>query len=261
MFLKANSFQLVFPGVAQWAACEPAEDGKPLLAGAILHSAVVANDVLALAITKAKKTELRPYRYPHDTALGVVPLDRHSKLFALSPDGRRLAWMRGRVEVAVAETGRPTHVAAKFHHAGLHSRFGATCEDSPFQLDLEVGGFRHEFGVRYGEFWHRFTRRTDKPKDAGTTRSTGPLPSGYDGARFRILAGSPAQRYRVLLDRFGQILLHDAADGLLAVFLVRREKAATWTPEGGFWGHPDLIGGPPTPDADKGIALAIRPDW
>jgi len=41
------------------------------------------------------------------------------------------------------------------------------------------------------------------------------------------------------------------------MLLVRREQAAGWTPAGGFWGHPSLIGGASTPGADKRLAAAL----
>ncbi len=65
----------------------------------------------------------------------------------------------------------------------------------------------------------------------------------------------------MIFDRFGQLLLLNSTNDLIVVFLVRRDKIAAWTPAAGFWGSPDLIGGAPTPGADKAISLSIRPDW
>ncbi len=258
--LKDNSFRLIAPPAEPWTVLTPNEDGKPLLAGAMVSQAQLAGEVLAMAITKGHVTELRLYRGPDPTALGVVPLHGNPKLFPLSHDGRKLAWLRSKREVALAGTDRLPHVIEKFTHAALHGQFAADCEVGPFQLEIRVGSYQHRIGIGQEGLWHGFTNQKNARPTLRTPQSDA-LPSLYDSTRFQVLAGTPESTYRVIFDRFGQLLLLNSADDVLVVFLVRRDKIAAWTPAGGFWGSPDLIGGAPTPGADKAIALAIRPDW
>ncbi len=258
--LKDNSFRVIAPPADSWNVMTPTEDGKPLLAGTIVSQAQLAGDVLAMAITKGSETELRLYRGPDPTALGVVPLHGNPKLFTLSHDGRKLAWLRSKREVALADTDRLPHVVEKFAHAALHGQFEADCDIAPFTLEIRIGGYQHEIGVRDGELWHRYSDRKNKRTVPSIYRAQ-PLPSGYDRTRFQVVTGLQESIYRLIFDRFRQLLLLNSTNDLLVVLLVRRDKIAAWTPAGGFWGSPDLIGGAPTPGADKAIAEAIRPDW
>lgn len=256
--LKDKSFRVIAPPADPWNVLTPTEDGKPLLAGAFIPPAQLAADVLAMAITKGNVTELRLYRGPDPTALGVVPVHGNPKLFTLSHDGRKLAWLRGKLEVALAETDRLPHVVEKFSHAALHGQFEVNCDVDTFRLEISVGGHQHEIELRDRELWHRYSARKNK-RPVPSAYSRDQNPAGYDCTRFQVLARTP--RYRVIFDRFGQLLLLNSTNDLIVVFLVRRDKIAAWTPAAGFWGSPDLIGGAPTPGADKAISLSIRPDW
>lgn len=80
---------------------------------------------------------------------------------------------------------------------------------------------------------------------------------GFDPARFIVWGENLDGRLRVVTDKFGQVILCDRANEPLAAFLIRREQAAAWSAEGGFWGDPQLIGGAPTPNAARGIAAVI----
>ncbi len=244
---------------SQWELFEPTEDDKPLLAGAIVSAAQLAGTVLAMAITKGSETELRLYRGPDPTALGVVPLHGNPKLFTLSHDGSKLAWLRSKREVALAETDRLPHVVEKFAHAALHGQFEVECKAAPFLLEIRVGSYQHSIGIGIEGLWYGFS--TKKNAQTGRMPQSASLPNRYGSTRFQVIAGTEQSTYRVIFDRFGQLLLLNSTNDLLVAFLVRRDKIAAWTPAGGFWGSPDLIGGAPTPGADKAIALAIRPDW
>ena len=246
----------------QWEKFEPTEDGQPVLDGATIHRAQFANNVLAIAMTKGKQPELRLFRGPDPTALGVVPLDDRSKLFTLSPDGQKLAWMRDRRELVVAETSRLPHVLATARHAGLHNQLEIDCDAFQFQLRIGIGQFQHHFGVGSSDSFHILNFKPDPIKkmtgNSGHRTVNRKLPAGYDRNRFTVIGVTNGDAFRVIGDRHGQVILLNRLDELLVVFLIRREKAAAWTPEGGFWGDPELIGGPSSPTSAGAIATVIR---
>ncbi|MEO2092246.1 MAG: hypothetical protein ABGY75_22555, partial [Gemmataceae bacterium] len=156
--LRGNSFMVSQPGVELWRWFEPTEDGKPLLGGTLINRAEAAGHVLALATHRQNRHEVRLYRGPDPVALGVIPLDGRQKEFTLSPDGERVAWTRGRLDVAVARTDRPTAVENTATHAALHSQLDVYCESRPFRLTIGVGHFRHEFWIEGGELKHQLVR-------------------------------------------------------------------------------------------------------
>ena len=82
--------------------------------------------------------------------------------------------------------------------------------------------------------------------------------SGFDHNRFAVVCSADGELIRVIADRHGQVILVNRTDEILVIFLIRREKAAAWTPDGGFWGDPELIGGAPSPTSAGAIATAIR---
>ncbi len=240
----------------EWPPHKPLENGKPLLDGATVRAAQLAADVLAFETQKGNKHELRLFRGPDPVALGVIPLDEKAREFALSPHGRMIAWTRRNLQVAMAATANPANVLASVGHAALHGRFEVQCQTDPFRLTVLVGSFRHLFAVD-GSFTHSLARGDmARPARVKLDRS---VPPGWDATRFTAVGGSDDGRFRVLADRFGQVLLLNRTHDLLAAFLIRREKVAAWTPAGGFWGDPALIGGAPTPNAAAALADAIQP--
>jgi hypothetical protein len=258
--LRGNSFTVIQPGAGQWPWFEPTEDGKPLLGGTVINCAVSAGHVLALSTNRQNRRELRLFRGPDPVALGVVPLVGKRRLFTLSPDGGRVAWTHGR-DVAVARTDHSTATESTAAHAALHNQFDVYCGSRPLRLTIGVGQFTHEFWIEGGELRHQLVRDGRRP--AGNMKHF-PLPDGFDPARFDAWAEGADARLRVVTDDLGQVILCSRDGEPLAAFLIRRELAAAWSAEGGFWGDPQLIGGPPTPNAARGIAAVIlrhTGDW
>ncbi len=249
-----------------WAPLEPQEDGRPLLKEAKIVGGQIADRILALTFRKNDRDELRLYRGPDPVALGVIPLDGRHKEFTLSPDGERVAWTRGKLEMAIARTDRPTAVEATATHAALHGQLDVWCESRPFRLTIGVGHFTHEFWIEGGELRHQLVRDGRRP--TGGMRPL-PLPDGFEpqrftacaedvaGGRFTAYADGADARLRVVTDKLGQVILYGRAGEPLIAFLIRREQAAAWSAEGGFWGDPQLIGGAPTPNAARAIAAVI----
>lgn len=237
--LRENSFCLFQLGVGQWPWFEPREDGKPLLGGAIIHRVEFAGRVLVLHIEKSGRHQLRLFRGPDMTALGVIPLHGKRRLFHLSPDGKWVAWTRGKSDLAIAATDNPSVVVASAAPAALHGRGNVHLRWEQFRLAVSVGGFRHEFSAGETSFAHQFTR-TGKANQA---------PASSDS--------SVAQLLRTSTRRHGEVIVTDWNGTVVAMLLVRRDQVAGWTPTGGFWGHPALIGGAPTPGAENHLAAAL----
>jgi hypothetical protein len=78
--VRENAIRVERIGHWQWQSFEPTQDGKPLLAGATIHSALLASARLAAAITKEKRTELRLYRGSEDCHQGRCPFQRRVRL-------------------------------------------------------------------------------------------------------------------------------------------------------------------------------------
>jgi hypothetical protein len=254
-----NRFQPLYSELAQqWPPFEPKEDGKPLLHGATIRAAQLAADLLAFETQKGSKHELRLYRGPEPVALGVIPLDEKAREFVLSPHGRMIAWTRQNLQMVMAATTNPANVLASVSHAGLHNRFEVRCDAAPFLLSVQVGSFRHQFAVANGSLAHQLKRDLGLAKPDKPAKFDRSLPPGWDATRFAVACGSEDGRFRALGDKFGQVLLLNRANALLAAFLIRREKAAAWTPAGGFWGDPVLIGGAPAPNAADRIGRIIQ---
>jgi hypothetical protein len=242
------------PGV--WNVLKPQRDGKPLLAGANIHRAQLAGDVLALAYSDAEGRKLLLLRGPDGAVLGEVLHPVHN-IFTLSADGRLLARRDVACAVVVAETAAPAQTIVSAAHAWLHDAIAVELTAAPFQLTTIVGGHQHRFQLECGLLRHK--PRWELPDRVARPKGTVLHPlTTYDQSRFPPREIVHVRGWRVVVDRLGQVLLFRGDAGpLVAAFLVRRERAAAWAPGGVFWGDTRLIGGPATPDADKKIGQAI----
>lgn len=239
-----------------WVSFEPKRDGKPLLAGATIHTAHLAGDVLALTISRPGERSLVLFRGPDGRVLGDVGHDYRAGPPGLSADGRLLARRRGR-EVVVSETATPAGAVAVTTAAGLHNDLFVWLHSRPLELFIRVGAFLHLFRVGEGERLQHALLPVS-PEITLPIRSTlDHPPFAHDPGRFPPRESVQAGPWRAVLDRLGQVLVLGPG-GLVAAFVVRREQWAAWVPGGVFWGEPSLIGGPPAPDADRKIGRALR---
>jgi hypothetical protein len=253
---RGDRYVVLFENSVQvqgWSAFEPKRDGKPLLAGTTVHTAHLAGDVLALAVTRPGERKLALFRGPDGRVLGEVAHDHRNGPVGLSADGRLLARRRGQREVVVSETASASEVIAVTTMAGLHNDLYVWMEPRPVELFLQVGSFIHRFRVTADA---RLEHTLLPVKPGLVRRRPARPPISYDPLRFPHKEAVEAGPWRAALDRHGQALLFSPV-GLVAAFVVRREQAAAWVPGGVFWGEPALIGGPPTPDADRKIGRAI----
>ncbi|HEY1189906.1 MAG TPA: hypothetical protein VGE74_19810, partial [Gemmata sp.] len=233
----------------------PRQEGKPLLAGADLRRAQLAGDTLALSFAGTGEPRLLLLGATEGAVLGAVPHPLRNA-FGLSADGRVLARCDTNHAVAVSHANAPAQSRATAPHAALHNGLGIELDAAPFRLTIAVGAYQHTFRIEDGALAHRSrweaAPRTEPPKVVARH-----APTDYDPVRFPLTEAVPAGRWVVVLDRLGQVLLYRGDGPLVAVFLVRRERAAAWCPGGTFWGDARLIGGPATPGAEQKIGRAI----
>ncbi|MFO0826497.1 MAG: hypothetical protein U0792_25820, partial [Gemmataceae bacterium] len=258
LFLPRNQLQVVNAN-PPWSTAEPRSDGKPLLDGANIHSAQLAGSVLAVAHVKDSERRLLLFRGPDGNVLGEVSHPVRNP-FTLSADGRFLARRDATRAVVVSATSDVSRPLATASHAALHNGLDIRLDAEPFRLTIAIGTFAHTFRVQSGELRYSLALGWDnapepKQRVGALHRPWGPV--AYDPGRFPHTEGLMSLPWCAVLDRLGQVLLF-AKQELVAVFLVRRDRAAAWLPGGVFWGTPALIGGPATPDADKRIGRAIE---
>jgi len=256
-FLQTLSDGVVYPRqtARTWYAVTPLRDGKPLLAGGAVYRAQLAGDVLALAYVSANQRRLLVLRGPDGAVLGEVPHAVRTR-FALSQDGRLIARREADRTIVVSETRAPAQFVARAAQASLHDALTVDLVPGSFRLTVIVGGHRHTFQVANGVLMH--APRWELPaRTTGRTGSTRPEPSRYDPVRFPAREAVRVLGWQAVVDRLGQVLLYTSRGVLVAAFLIRRERAAVWIPEGVFWGDPRLIGGPATPEAAEKIGRAI----
>lgn len=258
LYLKENVVQVKRTD-PEWSSFEPQRDGKPTLAGATIHAAQLAGDVLAVAMKSVGERKVVLFRGPDGAVIGELSHYPPGSAFGLSPDGRRVARRRGPREVAVTDTASLTPARPGVTLAGLHNALGVRwkVEHTPFQLTIWVGGFEHTFRVDDGLLVHVLARGLPGNQKDGKAGWVHHPPTEYDPARFPPREIAWRHGWRAVPDRLGQVLLYRATGELVASFLVRREKAAAWLPGGVFWGDSVLVGGPPTPDAAAKIGRAI----
>ena len=126
----------------------------------------------------------------------------------------------------------------------------------PFELTVAIGTYAHYFTVFEGRLRHNLTHGWDRsPTPKGALGGCSSV--AYDPVRFPATETAGHHPWVARVDRLGQVLLF-ARGELIATFIIRREFAAAWIPEGVFWGDMLLIGGPQTPDAERLIGKAIE---
>jgi hypothetical protein len=239
---------------AGWVPFEPQQDGRPMLAGRAVYRAQLGDSVLALDVARSGERKLVLFRGPHGAALGELSDVTPAGPFALSADGKHLAYGRGRGELVVRDVGQrlPVTVATR---GRLHDNLSVALDDPPLHLVVRVRSFEHTFRVTGGRLAHAFRKGVDHREQWHPP--TDQLPTAYDPHRFRPGKVVGAGRWRAAVDRLGQVVLFTRDGTLVLSVLIRRDKAAVWIPGEVFWGAPELIGGPPTPDAEGKIGKAI----
>ena len=234
-----------------WRSFLPASDGRPKLLGGRIVRARWQGNVLAAVVElpDRKHRSLHAFSvWGHWRPIAEWPLAGDVGDFAMTRDGRKLAWRVGdrRIEVHDLErSGAPAFVVTR---GRVHS-----------QLDLELGdrffaaqAGRHAHLVRWDrgrlEHSHRVSSLGAAVASAfGNPRQTvravvDEMRGRYGQARFATRCTSLGLTASV--DRLGQVALTDGDGRLLAMFFLFRDQFAAWLPDGTRLGPVALTGGP-----------------
>jgi hypothetical protein len=249
----------------------PEEDGAPLLLGLHLVAAARCRDILAASCEKAPGGSLRLYVFylPDRAYLGNLPLGRGYVQFALSNDGRLLAFALGPNLVEVREVVRGLPWRFQTPVCRFHSDVGLTLGERwlTLQCPADVFFFRWDRGrlevvcgtQSPGSIIQRELHDTDLAR-SGARAQPNALPPflAYDPERFRLTAWS---NLLAVVDRFGQVALCERSGELVCMLFAFRGKWAAWLPDGTGWGSESLLGRPPTIGGDVRIGQALQEAW
>ena len=245
----AGGLQLTLPGGVR-TVLTPTADGKPAFEGANLTKAVYAAGTLAVVAARGNDTTLWVLNTADSAVLHHQSAVGPERALTLSPDGRWLARQAvGRaVEVrALSGAGVERLKNGGYHN---HAAFHLTAES----LSVRVGRYQHRFWLNRVPFEYEagdasmaLNLKASHPETAVTA---------YDAGRFT--APVEAGPWLAAYDRWGQIVLMNRAGRLVMLACVCRGQWAVALPDGTRCGAASLLGGAPTPDAERLIGEALR---
>ncbi len=241
-------------------------DDKPRLAEGRLIAAVWRGEVLGVVVQQpGKQRILFVFSVWADWRLfGEYVLERDCSGFAMSRDGRRVAWRLGDRQILVRDlehAGPPSLVVAK---GRVHSHLDL--ELAPGFLVIQAG--RHAHAVHWSSsrlaLFHiegpmeELATRLKRLCPLSTTVRAAPDHRGTPYARARFYATAELDRLVVGIDRLGQVAVFDRQGELIVLFFVFRSNLAAWMPDGTFLGPSALTGRTRTADAEARIGDALR---
>jgi hypothetical protein len=249
----------------EWLSHVPLSEGQPQLAGGHLVQGRWNEGTLALLVaSRDGRRTLHVFAVGRTwRSLAEYPCPRDARDFALSRDGRRIAWRLGERQIvsrAVGGVGPPSLLTPKGRaHRELKLQLG--------QHFLTIQAGRHAHLVRWDRGRLEYAR-TGGDIDDLVERAFGALPPRVtargvptrhgalaDRRRFYALAATPGLTAAV--DRFGEVAILDRTGGLVCTFLVFRDQIAVAMPDDTRVGPVPMLGGPPTPGGEERIGAAL----
>lgn len=267
VFLHSSSGVLTIRGdTDDRRSFRPTSDGNPRLAQGRLIAAVWHGEILGVIVQQPDKQRvLLVFMVWGDWRLfGEYALERDCSGFAMSRDGRRVAWRSGDRQVLVRDlehAGPPSLVVVK---GRVHS-----------QLELELGrsflviqAGRHAHAVRWDSgrlaLFHtegsleELASRIQRLGPTSPTIRAEPEYHATPYTRARFYATATLDRLLVGIDRLGQVAVLDRAGELIVVFFVFRSTLAAWMPDGTSLGPSSITGRTRSIDAEARIGAALR---
>jgi len=243
---------LSLPGGRQvWLT--PTAEGKPVFENATVVKGVLAADALAVVATEGNLSSLWVLRVS-DSAVLHQQGDVSPKLaLTLSPDGRWLARQtaagRG-VEVRSLGGAAVERLANGGYHNAFAMHVSAEC------LQVVVGRYRHRFALDQIPFAYEATASDRANGWHLHVIDPNKVLTAYDGKRF----GTPAAAgpWVAVHDHWGQVVLMNAVGDLVMHVCVCREMWAVVLPDGTRCWSAALLGGAPTPDAERLVGEWLR---
>jgi hypothetical protein len=256
--------------VPAWKAFTPLEEGRPLLRGCLLIDADCQEHTLAALFEEEqdgkKRNVLRLFQGPQGIPLTAIVLRHDGGIpFALSNDGRLLAWQQDSGALEVRETapgGRVRHFPEqKLCYPNVEAEVHIELHD--FWLIIRNSDYDHLV------WWSQGRLSRYRGKAPAEILATAGLPTtGRRGRkewvppalqsvcpdRFRQAAQC---RLRAVSDCFGQVALLSSASELVCMFYTQEDKLAAWMPDGTCLGPSQLLGCSETPGAAEKIGRAL----
>ena len=250
-----------------WRSFIPVSDGEPRLKGCTLIQARWQGVILAILVThRDGRRELLVFSvWGEWRVIGEFRPERSVDDFAMTRDGRRLAWRSGFREILVRDLEHimpPTLVITKGRaHSSLDISLGAGF------LVVEAGRYAHL--IRWDSDRLEMTH-TESPASAFLAKLGGKFgrpsvwhASAWPGSvtpywRSRFFAAAIKSGLSAAVDRIGEVAMFGWSGELVCMFFFFRHQVAAWMPDGTRLGPVSLIGGPETPRAAERIGRALR---
>jgi hypothetical protein len=249
-----------------WRHEIPLSEGRRKFLGARLIQARWHGDVIAsLVAHPSGKRAIHLFSLAgHWRSLGEHAVGDDVEDFALSRDGRRLAWRNGYRQILVRDIeddGPPTPLGPK---GRFHPDIDAALGDGFFA----VKAGRHAHLVRWdldrlelvravGSVANLIDRVYGKSRVVDMVGASRPRPGTVADPK-RIIATARHAGLTLAVDRFSQVLILQPREELVCMFYFSLDQAAAWAPDGSKVGPPALLGGPETPHGAEKIAARIR---
>jgi hypothetical protein len=277
-----------------WPPVVPRADGQPLLKGASAWSGQLAGTTLALNVLRDGRAQTLVLRGPHGAVVREYPHlhDKYRVLrFALSTDGDWIALQRSDQRIHVdslsgKSRGLTTRQGGLPGPATLYvgTRHLLLCLGRKRQfwhlLDWTDGVLSHAFERGRGDTQpDPFTRTmlAEGQRRFAVTASAATLPPlvHYDRQRFTaggyalpapprgatvmdVSAGVPPAALSAAIDRYGQVVVLDASQRVVCMFMAQRDHIAGWLPDGTRFGGPALSVGKPSSNWPEKFGRALR---
>ena len=230
----------------------PTAEGKPILQDAVLSKAILAADTLAVVASEGKSSSLWVMNVNDGAVLHQQGNVWANHALTLSPDGRWLARQNtpGRnVEVRAVNGG----AVVRLPTGGYHNN-AVVFHLSADALVVQVGRYQHRLWLNCVPFG--CDSRVDAELPLNVVASAPERsPTAYDSKRFEQLV--EAGPWVACYDRWGQVVLLNAVGNLVMHVCVCRGQWAVVLPDGTRCGSAALLGGAPTPDAERLIGEAL----
>ena len=227
-------------------------EGKSIFQNATLMRAVLAADTLAVVAAEGRSSNLWLLNVKDGAVLHQQGNVTPSHALTLSPDGRWLARQNpaGRtVEVRAVNGGSVDRLANGGYHNSMGFDLATDC------LHVKVGRYTHRFWLGRVPFACESGGDRGLGQRVLAADSKSAL-TAYDAKRFEVLV--EAGPWLAAFDRWGQVVLMDRVGTLVLHVCVCRGQWAVTLPDGTRCGSAALLGGAPTPDAERLIGEALR---
>ena len=228
-------------------------EGKPVFENATLTKAVLAADTLAVVASEGKSSNLWVLNVKDSAVLHQQGNVTYNHALTLSPDGRWLARQNpaGRtVEVRAVNGGSVERLPNGGYHNAVAFLLSGEC------LVIRVGRYKHCFSLDQVPFVYESVAGNHTARGNEVAGDRAKLPTAHDPKRF----GTPfeAGPWVACYDHWGQVVLMTLAGAIVMHVCVCRGQWAVFLPDGTRCGSPALLGGAPTPDAERLIGEALR---